>query len=74
MNPIGSDETCCDSCLNQPNNVKEWYFNRIISLGIYKTYESENYNNLPLNIISKLILLLNSTEYFFKLVLNFMLF
>lgn len=58
MNPIGSDETCCDSCLNLPNNVKEWYFNRIISLGIYKTYESENYNNLPLNIISKLILLL----------------
>lgn len=59
MNPVGDKIELCESCLNFPHpKISDWYFNRIISLGIYKTYQNENYNNIPLNILSRMILIL----------------
>jgi len=58
MNPIEEGEKCCGKCLNPPPIVEKWYFNRIIALGHYKTYPNENYNNIPKNIISRMILIL----------------
>lgn len=55
MNPIDEFKDLCDFCSEFPHpKMTDWYFNRIVSLGTYKTYQNENYNNIPLNIISKI--------------------
>ena len=57
MNPIGENIVLCKFCIEFPHpSISKWYFNRIISLGMYKTYQNENYNNIPFNIISRMIL------------------
>jgi hypothetical protein len=59
MNKLDKSEGYCTFCLEKPHpSESDWFFNRNISLGIYQTYPNENYNNIPLNIISKMILTL----------------
>lgn len=58
MNLIRKSEEYCQFCLDPPFTSNEtWYFNKIISLGIYKTYENEPYNRIPLNILTKIVLM-----------------
>jgi len=62
MNPVGEDVNLCNSCTEFPHpKISDWFFNRIVTLGIYKTYENKDYNNIPLNINSRMILRLKGT-------------
>ena len=59
MNNLNTDNDLCDFCQEEPYpNEINWFFNRNISLGVYQTYPSEKYNSIPLNIISRMILIL----------------
>ena len=58
MNKVEEDILVCPQCEKPPPIGKEWYFNRIISLGHYKTYPNESYNNIPKNILSRMILVM----------------
>jgi len=61
MNLVEGDIQVCSQCANPPPIGEDWYFNRIISLGHYKTYANEPYNNLPKNILSRMILMLKGS-------------
>lgn len=54
MNPVSKEEDYCRFCIELPLDVDDWYFNRIVSIGYYKTYENRPYNNIPLNILSRM--------------------
>ena len=58
MSSVEEGETLCFQCQRHPPIGERWYFNRMISLGNYKTYPNEPYNNIPKNILSKMILTL----------------
>jgi len=59
MNKLDKSEDYCTFCLEKPHpSESDWFFNRNISLGIYQTYPNEEYNKVPLNIISRMILIL----------------
>ncbi len=58
MNPIDSGNKLCNHCESPPSLVDDWFFNRVLSLGRYKTYENEPYNNIPLNTLSRMILII----------------
>jgi len=59
MNLCNEGVEFCEYCLQKPHPIeRDWFFNRNVSLGVYNTYSNENYNKIPLNIISKMILTL----------------
>ncbi len=59
MNVGESLDGHCNSCLEHPLH-DEWYFNRCVAIGVYKTFKNEPYNNIPYNILSRMILRLKS--------------
>ncbi|MFW9878583.1 MAG: ComF family protein [Candidatus Thorarchaeota archaeon] len=62
MNKVNRENDLCEYCQVVPHpNESNWFFNRNISLGVYHTYDCENYNNIPLNIISRMILILKGS-------------
>ena len=52
-NQVRKSEKLCSNCLFPPSIVDDWFFNRIIALGIYHQFE-----NIPINTLSELILML----------------
>lgn len=59
MNNLDKKKDFCEFCINEPHpSGSNWFFNRNVSLGVYQTYPNENYNNIPLNILSRMILTL----------------
>ena len=57
MNQVEKGLDLCLNCSLPPDIVKEWYFNKVKTLGIYHAYEIGNYK-IPINILSELISLL----------------
>ena len=55
--PVTKSKEYCDFCLD-PRHVNEWHFNKVVAIGNYKTCDNIPYNNIPFNIISKMILIL----------------
>ena len=59
MNKLDRSGNFCTFCQQKPHpSERDWFFNRNISLGIYQTYPNEGYNKIPLNIITRMILIL----------------
>lgn len=57
MNQVEEGLDLCSICSCPPNIVKEWYFNKVKTLGIYNAYPIGN-DVVPINILSELIFLL----------------
>ncbi|HDZ17715.1 hypothetical protein LCGC14_1004730 [marine sediment metagenome] len=66
MNPVNQGEDKCYSCEHPLPIVEDWYFNKVLCLGIYHSHEDDFSNKIPINIISNLIYILKyrKTEIF----------
>ncbi|HEC37718.1 hypothetical protein LCGC14_0720290 [marine sediment metagenome] len=60
MDSINQGEDKCYNCKHPPPIVEDWYFNKVLCLGIYHSYGNDDdfSNKVPINIISNLIYLL----------------
>ncbi len=61
MNFVNQGEESCYNCNHPPPIVEDWYFNKVLCLGIYHSYGNDDddfSNKIPINIISNLLYLL----------------
>ncbi|HDZ18948.1 hypothetical protein LCGC14_1399010 [marine sediment metagenome] len=60
MDFVNQGEDNCYNCNHPPPIVENWYFNKVLCLGIYHSYGNDDdlSNKIPINIISSLIYLL----------------
>ena len=61
MNHVEGGEEYCGFCIEGPPTGGEWLFNKSVSLCNYKTYPNIPYNNIPKNILSRMILSLKGS-------------
>lgn len=66
MHSVNQGEDRCYNCEYPPPIVEDWYFNKVICLGIYHSHHDDFSNKIPVNIISNLIYILKfrKTEIF----------
>ncbi len=64
MDNVNQGEVVCYSCENPLPIVEDWYFNKVICLGKYHSYDNKDglSNKIPINIISNLIYILKFKE------------